>query len=58
MFTDIMKEFKSRKENNTTITDILNMFWLEKSIGKEFSEENLEEDFPLYFDHPQDPYYF
>lgn len=58
MFSDIYREFKFRKENNTTIMDILNMFWLEKSIEKEFFDNNQENEFPLYFDHPEDTYYF
>ena len=58
MFTDIYREFKLRKENNATITDILNLFWLEGSFEKEFFEDTIESDFPLYFSHPEDAYYF
>ena len=49
MFTDIYKQFKLRKETNNTLTDILNMFWLEGSIEKEFFQDTIDSDFPLYF---------
>ena len=41
MFTDIYKQFKLRKETNNTLTDILNMFWLEGSIEKEFFQDTI-----------------
>lgn len=58
MFTDIYREFKLRKENNNTIMDILNMFWLEGCIEKEFFDETNDSELPLYFQHPEDTYYF
>ena len=58
MFTDIYKQFKLRKETNNTLTDILNMFWLEGSIEKEFFQDTIDSDFPLYFSHPENPHYF
>ena len=58
MFTDIYKQFKLRKETNNTLTDILNMFWLEGSIEKEFFQDTIDSDFPLYFSHSENPYYF
>ncbi len=58
MFADIYREFKLRKETNNSITDILNMFWLEGSIEKEFFQDTMNSDLPLYFSHPENPYYF
>lgn len=58
MFTDILREFKERKEHNTTVMDILNMFWLEKCIEKEFFQDGNLDDFPSYINHPKDTYYF
>jgi len=58
MLVDIMREFKVRKENNNTIMDILNMFWLDKCVEKEFFQDTDQGDFPEYFNHPEDTYYF
>jgi len=58
MFTNIYKEFKLRKENNNTILDILNMFWLEGSFEKEFEDESFDFQSTIYFKHPEDAYYF
>lgn len=58
MFTDIFLEFRHRKENNNTMLDILNMFWVDSSVTKEFQNDSEDNDFPLYFSHPDSFQYF
>lgn len=57
MFIDIYSEFKKRRKHNESFRDIINLFWTDSCMIKEFFNNPEKNDLPEYFNHSKDFYY-